>query len=87
MPRGSRYVKRLVLRLRMHAAEEDMKHQVQLLHARAKKATMNYGYPAAEQPPHNVEDVLERIDNSSMTCTTNPGYVSIIGIIGGPGRV
>lgn len=74
MPRGIPYVwqhmGRLVLpQLRMHAPEDDMKHQVQLLHARAMKATMNYGYPAAEQPPHNVEDVLERFNNSSMTCT------------------
>ena len=40
----------------MHVSEDDMKQQVQLLHARAKKATMNYGYPANEQLPHNVED-------------------------------
>jgi len=41
---------------RMHAEEAEMKHQVQLLHSRAIKATMNYGYPATEQVPHNVEE-------------------------------
>ena len=40
----------------MHAEEAEMKHQVQLLHSRAMKATVNDGYPASEQVPHNVEE-------------------------------
>lgn len=58
----------------MHVSEDDMKQQVQLLHARAKKATMNYGYPANEQLPHNVEDCF------SLVCKLYEQYQEDIGI-------
>lgn len=58
----------------MHAEEAEMKHQVQLLHSRAIKATMNYGYPATEQVPHNVEECL------SLVCKLYEQYQEDIGI-------